>query len=134
MSPKQVSRQIDRRQWMARLFQAVPHQNHQMELTRYRNGGATARVALRKPRYMVPPLSWILPFSSHRHCELDRLGTEVLDMCNGQDSIEGIIEGFAVRHKLSFREAQIPVMQFLQQLTNRGIVAIVGVEEDDIES
>jgi hypothetical protein len=40
--------------------------------------------------------------------------------------VETVIEKFAAANKLSFREAQLPVTQFLQQLTERGLVAIVG--------
>jgi hypothetical protein len=86
-------------------------------------------VPMRRPRFLVPPLSWILPYSSHRRVELDALGAGVLDLCDGRRSVEAVIEAFAARHKLSFREAQLAVTQFLKQLTHRGLLAIVGRED-----
>jgi hypothetical protein len=43
--------------------------------------------------------------------------------------VERIVESFAADHKLTFREAQLSVTQFLRMLTERGVVAIVGLEQ-----
>ena len=58
------------------------------------------------------------------------MGAEVLDLCDGKRNVERIIEQFAGAHKLTFREAQLAVTQFLRQLTRRGLTAIVGLNED----
>ncbi len=107
---------------------AVPYVNEAMELHRRSTGGAIASIPLRRPRYLVPPLSWILPYSSHRRVELDELGMRFLDLCDGVHTIEEIIENFARMHRLSFREAQISVQHFSKQLVERGVIAIVGQE------
>lgn len=112
------------------MLRARPFANEAMERQRLSGGRLLVSVPLERPRYLVPPLSWILPFSSHRRVELDVLGVEVLDRCDGRNTVESIIEQFAQSHTLTFREAQLAVMQFLRQLTQRGLVAIVGVEEE----
>ncbi|MCJ7543016.1 MAG: PqqD family protein [Phycisphaerae bacterium] len=83
-----------------------------------------------RPKYLVPPLSWILPFSPYRRVELEPVGSGVLKMCDGRRTVEAIIEAFAAGHKLSFREAQLAVTQFLSQLMQRGLVVIVGQDGD----
>ncbi|HUU59902.1 MAG TPA: PqqD family protein [Phycisphaerae bacterium] len=113
----------------AEYLRAVPFKNRAMEIARQSSGGILVSVPLKRPKYMVPPLSWILPFSSHRRVELDALGAEVLDLCDGKRSIEAVTERFASAHKLTFREAQLAVTEFLRQLTQRGLVAIVGCKE-----
>ncbi|MBI5723373.1 MAG: PqqD family protein [Planctomycetes bacterium] len=105
---------------------AAVEMNRAMKLDRRPDGGAIAEIPVRRPRFLVPPLSWILPFSTIRRVQLDNLGLEVLDLCNGNRTIESVIENFAAAHKLTFREAQVSVMQFLRMLADRGIVAIVG--------
>jgi len=112
------------------MLRAVPHQNTAMTTTRRSDGTALVSVPIRRPKYMVPPLSWFLPFSSHRRVELDRVGVRVLELCNGRRTVESIIEKFAGEHKLSFREAQLSISQFLSQLTQRGLIAIVGKKKD----
>ncbi len=116
--------------WTRQTLAGIPHANRSMQLQRRNNNTALATIPLQKPAYLVAPLKWILPFSSVRRVELDRLGLSVFDLCDGHRRVEEIVEQFAIRHKLSFREAQLPVMQFLRELTNRGIVAIVGIDED----
>ncbi len=114
----------------AKFLPAVPYVNQAMRIERRRNGTALVSIPMRKPRYLVPPLSWIIPFSSHRRVELDKVGLRVLDLCDGRRNIESVIDRFAAEHKLSFREAQLAVTQFMRQLVQRGMVAIVGMEGD----
>ena len=120
----------DGRTTAATFLRARPHVNRAMKLDRRSDGTALATVPMRKPRYLVPPLSWILPFSSHRRVELDAVGAGVLDLCDGKRTVEGVIETFAAERKLTFRESQLAVGQFLRQLAQRGMVAIVGLNED----
>ena len=91
------------------LLKALPHANEAMKITPCRDGGAMVDVPMKRPRWLVPPISWVLPFSSHRRVALDAVGADVLAMCDGQSTAENIIETFAARNKLSFREAQLPV-------------------------
>ena len=111
-------------------LQAVPYINQDMGLTRNSDGTASASVPIAKPRYLVPPISWILPFGPDRKVDLDSIGLSVLDLCDARRSVEKIIEIFAADNKLTFREAQLPVTRFLRQLTQRGIIAIVGKNKD----
>ncbi len=105
---------------------AKVHRNEAMEMTERPGGGCLVKVPMRRPRWFIPPFSWLLPYSAHRRVELDRLGTEVLRACDGRHTVEEMIENFAASHKLSFREAQLSVTTFLKQLTQRGLVAVVG--------
>ncbi len=109
---------------VSKFLSTVPVRNEEMKLERVR-GGSLASVPIPRPRWLVPPISWVLPFSSQRRVQLDDPGTEVLELCDGKRTVEEIIETFAQGNKLSFREAQLAVTQFLRELMNRGIVAIV---------
>jgi len=138
MSKRRQHADRQRRVWTARMLKAVPYVNRAMQQTPRPKGAVLASVPMKRPRYLVPPLRWVLPFSGQRRVELDAVGAEVLRLCDGQRTVESIIESFAAAHRLTFREAQLPVTQFLQQLAERGIVAIVGLQdpsdEDDDES
>ena len=127
------TRRLDRKIWTAKVLAGVPYANLAMELERLEDGTAVATIKLAKPGYMKPPLSWVLPLSKYRRVLLDRPGMEVLDACDGQRTVEQIVEDFAAKHRLSFREAQLAVMQFLRQLIDRGIVAVVGLEKEPRE-
>lgn len=133
MTPRRQPKGPKPRASVAEVLRAVPYRNEAMALKPRRDGGAQATVPMRRPKFLVPPLSWILPYSSHRRVELDAAGTAVLQKCDGEHTVEAIIEEFAAEHKLSFREAQLPVIQFLQQLTQRGLIATVGFHKDENE-
>ena len=115
----------------ANLLAAVPYRNRAMEITSRPDGSALVSIPIPRPKFLVPPLSWILPFSPHRRVELEPVGAGVLRMCDGRRTVEAIIEEFAADHKLSFREAQLSITQFLRQLTQRGLIAVVGGSKDD---
>lgn len=108
------------------LLAGMPLVNRAADITRSDDGTACVRVPIRRPRYLVPPLSWVLPFSSHRNIRLDRLGTHVLDLCAKHRSLEALITQFARDHKLSYREAQLSTTPFLRSLTERGVLVVAG--------
>jgi hypothetical protein len=111
------------------LLGAIPHVNDAVRLHEGSRGGLLAEVPIKRPRWLVPPLSWILPFSERRRVRLDVLGARILDMCDGKSTMERIVERFAAANRLSFREAQLAVMSFMRLLTERGLVAVVGPEQ-----
>ena len=115
----------ERKQAVDRLLSAVPVKNAAAEIQR-RGDAMLVSVPMQRPRWLVPPLSWIIPFSDKRRVQLDALGSEVVELCDGKRTVEEVIETFSGRHRLSFREAQVAVTEFLRMLLQRGVVALVG--------
>jgi len=111
------------------MLRAVPFVNKMARVTD-ETGGALVEIPVRRPSWLVPPLSWVLPYSSHKRVRLDEAGRDVLRLCDGRRCIEDVIEEFGAMHKLSFRESQLPVMQLMRNLTERGILAIAGMEDN----
>jgi hypothetical protein len=111
-------------------LRAVPYRNEAVDLVHQGGGDVVASVPIPKPRFLVPPLSWLLPFSRVRRVRLEPVGAAVLNLCDGRRTVEAVIESFAAGQRLSFREAQLPVTEFLRQLAQRGLVAIVGKDKD----
>ena len=124
---KRSQTEAERKREMAasKLLASVPHVNTKAEVKEVREG-VIVSVPVRRPKWLIPPISWVLPWSGHRRVQLDGAGTAVLALCDGQRNVEQVIETFAQEHKLSFRESQLAVTQFLRELLQRGIVALVG--------
>ena len=55
---------------------------------------------------------------------LDKLGTEVLELCDGSRRVEEIVDEFAAKHRLTFHESRVAVTGFLRSLVQRGLIAI----------
>jgi hypothetical protein len=64
-----------------------------------------------------------------RRLTLDRLGTEVWRLCDGDRTVEEIVDTFSRNHDLTFHEARAAVTGYLTTLIQRGALAI-EVPED----
>ena len=56
--------------------------------------------------------------------ELDELGKQVWDACDGRTSVRQIILKLAKRYNLNEREAEVATVAFLHTLTRKGLVAM----------
>jgi len=56
--------------------------------------------------------------------QLDRLGTSVWDLLDGQRTVRNVIDLFAEQYKLQRREAEVSVTQFLNSLGKRGLIGL----------
>ncbi len=110
------------------ILDAVPLRNEAARVVR-KGGKLVAYVALRKGLFHRRPFSFFLPVRSERGVEFDALGEAVWELCDGQTNVEGIVERFAAAHHVRFHEARMSVTQFLRDLTQRGLIVIVGPAE-----
>jgi hypothetical protein len=103
------------------LLSLVPGQNQAIRVD-VCDEGLIVWTKIRKRWWMGPPFGWFLPFRSEKGVALDGLGREVFEACDGQRSLESIIEEFAARHRLRFHEARISVTTFLRWLVERKVI------------
>jgi hypothetical protein len=72
--------------------------------------------------------TWMRAFGAsetfERTFQLDYLGRDVYDACNGTDDVQTIIRNFALKHKVSLPEAELAVTTFLKTLTARSLIAM----------
>ena len=83
-----------------------------------------------RPWYVFPPISWIVPHRAERASVLDRIGSQVWRWCDGERTVEDIIDAFADEYALTFHEARVAVTGYIKSLVQRGVLAIVIPEED----
>ena len=104
------------------LLSAVLYRNEAVRVENV-DKGKILRVPIRRRWYMRAPLSWVMPFRKERGFSLDRLGSEVWEACDGHHTVENVVEQFAEKHRISFHEARLAVMQFVRELVRRKLVA-----------
>lgn len=93
-----------------------------------RRGRCLVHVPVRQRWWNAPPLSWVLPYRGRKTYELDRLGREVWQLCDGR-RVEGIIERFAHNHRLNFHEARGAVSAYIRTLVEKRLI-VIAVGED----
>jgi len=110
--------------WTA-MLRARPTRNTAARAVEKDSTGVTVYVQRRRPRWLVPPLSWIVPYAPERETTLDALGQRLWQCCDGRATVEEIVDRFAAEHGLTFHEARAAVTAYLRQLIQRGVLAIV---------
>lgn len=118
--------------WRAMLA-AVPVRNAAADVAWNAADELEVTVAIERPRYLRPPLSWIVPHRSRRIVRLDRLGARVWDLCDGERTVEDVVDVFAERYQLTFHEARVAVTGYLQSLVQRGALAVALPDEEAAE-
>ena len=113
------------------MLESVPLRNVAARAERLADG--TVRLYVRKvrPWYMKAPLSWLLQPRPERCLVLDRLGTEVWELCDGVRKVEDIVDCFAGKHGLTFHEARTAVTTYLKTLIQPGVLAIAVKNRND---
>ncbi len=90
------------------------------------------KIVKKRPRFLVPPLSWIISPRLHKTLELDRIGSEIFRLCDGCRRVEQIVDAFGQAHGLSFHEARAAVTDYLRILVQKGVLVMARVQKDGI--
>lgn len=108
-----------------KMLEARPVQNSAAEVRREARDTLSITVKTKKPSPLFPPLSWFIRPKAFRTVKLDRLGSQVWELCDGERTVEDVVDEFAQRHRLTFHEARASVTAYLKMLVQRGVLAMV---------
>ena len=84
--------------------------------------GGLRVVTQRRGDRWVRLLSALFPIPRERRIELDSVGKQVWDLCDGEHSLRQMIEVFQQLHKLTRAEAEWSLRNYLKDLGKRGLV------------
>ena len=118
--------QITREQAMA----ARPLRNPSIETTRDENGEVSLKIPRRKT-WFVNLVAKLGSMAEFRIVTLDKVGTGVWDLCDGEHTVKDLVAKVAEDHKLSRKEAEVSLVTYLRQLAQRGFIALVVEERKD---
>jgi len=106
------------------LLDVVPLRNPEARVEELDDGRIILRIPVR-PRRIVRWLVRDDPDSpTLRSFELDPLGKQVWELCDGKLSVRRLIQRFAKANKLNLREAEVSMLAFLKTLTSRALVLL----------
>lgn len=120
---RKSSARITREQALA----AKPLRNPELEAERTEDGEVSVKI----PRRKVWWLNLLAKFGSvpeYRIVALDRVGSSVWELCDGEHTVKELIGTLAQKHQLGRKEAELSMVTYLRQLAERGIIVLV-VEE-----
>lgn len=81
-------------------------------------------VPLRRPSFLVPPISWFIKPRDRKTLQLDSLGSEIYSFVRTEGCVGGIVDRFAMKHGLTFHESRVSVTQFINLLVENGVCVV----------
>ncbi len=76
-------------------------------------------------------LSLVVTIPRDRSIELDSVGRQVWELCDGEHTLREMIDLFQKRHKLTRTEAEWSLRNYLKDLGKRGLVGFAVEKRDD---
>ena len=94
---------------------------------------ATGEFSLKLPRRRTWWLNLLARFGDvpeYRLLTLDRVGSSVWNLCDGEHTVQDLVSRLADEHKLPTNQAEASMMTYLRLLSDRGLIALV-LDSDD---
>ena len=83
----------------------------------------TVLLRVRRSDWLARLVAWLTARPVYRQIELDEVGGFVWQLCDGTHSVADIAEALQQRYQLSRREALASLVEFLNQLHQRQLIA-----------
>ncbi len=98
-----------------------PVRNAAIEWETNEDGEALLRVPSRKDR-VGKFASLLLKMPETRAVQLDEVGTFVWGLCDGRQTVDGIVKQTCKQYKMNRREVEVSVTTYLQMLSERNFI------------
>jgi phage terminase large subunit-like protein len=109
-----------------------PVRNPNLEWELDEDGVVTA--TLKRPQDLRNRLiGGFLMLPESRKLKLDEVGTFVWDLCDGQHTVADLVSAMTEKYKLSRREVEVSLTEFLRMLAKRGMI-VVAVPQDVVDT
>ena len=90
-----------------------------------KNAGLALLRIPRKPGKFADWTAKMMRLPEYRKLELDEIGTDVWELCDGQHSIEQVTIAIVTKYKLNRRQSEASVLAFLKMMAERKLVAVL---------
>ncbi len=109
--------------WKAGL---LVHPFHRKDITEEltEQGSLMVSALFTAPKWYKPPVSWFVNLNLNKKYELSGLSLQLWEWCDGNKTMEDIIDLFAVKYQYTFHESRVSVISYLKKLAEKGILQI----------
>lgn len=127
IGPPQVDRQM--------VMRLRPLRNSQLTWERRESGDTLLTVPQnQKVGAVTRAMAKWLRVPKERHVELDEVGGYVWELCDGEHTVEAIVQQTGRHYKMNRREAEVSVTMFLQMLHERRFIAFYKLSKSKKQS
>jgi hypothetical protein len=124
---KRVRKKETLSRWRA--LDAVPLRNQHCSVEKTDSGQVRLSVPVRQT-WLTRVARRLTSLPEYKKIELDEIGTYVWKQCDGRTNVKALIQKVSKRFKLSYREAEVSLTQYLKMLAQRNVIglAVDGAE------
>jgi len=108
-----------------------PMQNPNLKW-QYNEEGYAVATLTRRAGWRGRLISFFLAVPQERPIVLDEVGTFVWKICDGEHTVGDIVEALCNKYKLTRREVEVSLNEYLRMLAKRGMI-IVAVPKDIVQ-
>ncbi len=107
----------------------VPIRNPTIKWEKYPTGEVSIDVPLGKSRRKGVVGKLFMPQTPRKkRVVFDRIGSYVWEQCDGKNTVEDLVGLLCEKHRLTRREAEVPLMIHLRNLGKRGFIGLLPKE------
>ena len=104
-------------------MRSVPVKNQLVEWKKNDNGEVCLTIPRREALWLRP-VFLVFSVPKKRRLQLDEIGSEVWEMCDGRRTVGEIIQEFARAHKLNRKETEVAMLTYLRELVKRRLLGL----------
>jgi hypothetical protein len=108
-------------------LRAVPLRNEKARLVEAANGSSAEVTVPLVYSAAMETLATLLRLRREKTYLLDGVGWAVYGRIDGKRTVQDLVAWFMDSYRLSFNEARVLMMRYLQMLMERGLVVVVGL-------
>lgn len=101
----------------------IPIRNPLLAWERTEEGGLLLQVPVEQRNLIIRWAIAAFRLPPVRHIQLDEVGAAVWELCDGEHTVESIVQQMCKRTRMSRREVEASVSMFLKMLADRRLVA-----------
>jgi len=109
--------------WLA-MLRAIPVQNTAAHVSESEQDEVCIIVKIKPIPFLFAPFSWLIRPRRERRFRLEALGSRVWHLCDGERTVEEIVDIFAIQFGLTFHEARVAVTRYMKTLVQHGALAV----------
>lgn len=106
-----------------------PVRNPKLRWEKKEEGTFSIFIPLEQPEGKKRGLSKLAPAPKEKQIQLDKVGSIVWELCDGERTMQDIVEHLHEEYKLLPSEAEVSLNAYFNQLSKRGLVGFVLPEE-----
>ena len=105
------------------LLRAKPVRNERLTCEENSDGEIVLGIPRRKT-WWINTLSRVFYVPNRRTVVLDRIGSFLWELCDGQNTVDHVISTIRNEYKLERKEAEVSTLTYLKQLTEKGLIGL----------